>query len=318
MGSERLSRALLTASDSLGQMAQMSWQKEQQAADAEREENMIRLRQKLSLEELDKRQGYERENEQTRFSNNMKVAETERGWRQEETEAERKFRLGLVSREEGMQRERWKREDLDRVERSGLSQISAFDDRIMELRDAIAKGEYTETAQAEQEISALQRARASAEAALQARLADMGDPRYREIQRDAPGAGRGGDSGPAVTPPPDPPSKRRDEQKRNSRQPAKVDMPVDNRVPDFSAQQRPTHSAQRAAATGGSRSLIDIGREAFKPAEPADNRPLAQAFFRAIRAGKPVPEDVRAALLALDPVQRRRIGVTDEYLPKLR
>lgn len=316
MSSERLSRALLTASDSLGQMAQMSWQKEQQAADAEREENMIRLRQKLSLEELEKRQGYERENEQTRLNNNMRVAETERGWRQEETREERQFRLGLAAREEGMQRERWKREDLDRVERSGLSQISAFDDRIMELRDAIAKGEYTETAQAEQEISALQRARASAEAALQARLADMGDPRYREIQRDAP-ASQGDDAAPSVTPPPDPPSKRRDEQKRGNRQPAKA-MPVDDRVPDFSAQQRPAHSARQSQSGAGGRSLIDVGREAFKPAEPADNRPLAQEFFRAIRAGKPVPEDVRAALLALDPVQRRRIGVTDEYLPKLR
>lgn len=318
MGSERLSRALLTASDSLGQMAQMSWQKEQQAADAEREENMIRLRQKLSNEELDKRQGFEKENEATRFANNMTVAATERGYRQEETAAERKFRTQMAGREEGMQRERWKREDLDRVERSGLAQIGSFDNRIMELRDAIAKGEYTETAQAEQEISALQRARASAEAALQARLADMGDPRFKEVQREPPAGGSQGSDDLSVQPPPDPPSKKRDDQKRSNRQPAKVDMPVDDRMPDFSAQQRPTHSAQRTPATGGGRSLLDVGREAFKPAGPADNRPLAQAFFRAIRAGDPVPQDVRAALLALDPVQRRRIGVTDEYLPKLR
>jgi hypothetical protein len=241
MSSERASRALLAASDSLGQLAQLSWQKEQAQAQAEREENMLRLRQKLSNEELDKRQGFDVQNEESRFQHNLTAAEREaelrgkeskeeRQWRERQARIERGWQVSDRGSAAALQRENWTRQDREAIERQALSQISTIDSRILDLRDAIDKGEYPDPSKAEAEVKRLLTERQQAHVSMIARLADMGDPRYQEVsappggdKTQAPRAAQApqptgsADAGVDVTPPPMGPWERRQMAKRGRR-----------------------------------------------------------------------------------------------------
>jgi hypothetical protein len=193
MSDQRASRALLAASDSFGQMAQMSWQQEQERAQADREENMLRLRQKLSNEELDKRQGFDVQNEESRFQHNLKVNEAEavqrgketaeeRKWREQQARTERGWQVQDRGRAESLQRENWTRQDRDAIERQATAQASTIDGRILDIRDAVDKGEYPDPTKAEGEVKRLMAERDRIRTDTIARLADMGDPRYKEVK----------------------------------------------------------------------------------------------------------------------------------------
>lgn len=193
MSSERASRALLAASDSFGQMAALSWQQEQAKAQADREENMLRLRQKLSNEELDRRQGFDVQNEETRFQHNLTAAEREaeirgketkeeRTWREQQARTERGWQVADRTRAEGMQRENWTRQDRDAIERQSASQISTIDGRILDIRDAVDEGDCTDATKAESEIKRLMAECDRVRTDTVVRLAHMGDPRYKEVK----------------------------------------------------------------------------------------------------------------------------------------
>lgn len=243
MSGERASRALLAASDSLGAMAQMSWQKDQAQAQADREENLMRLRQKMSNEELDKRQGFDVANEESRFQHNLKANEVEavqrgketaeeRKWREQQARTEHGWQTAAAGRSEIFQRENWTRQDRDAIERQVTSQISTIDGRILNIRDAVDKGEYPDPTKAEAEVKRLMDERDKTNRDLIARLADMGDPRFQEVkpqpgdsqQPAAPRAAQGprppaASSGSAdVAPAPPGPWERRQMAKRKQRE----------------------------------------------------------------------------------------------------
>lgn len=335
MSSERASRALLAASDSLGQMAALSWQQEQAKAQAEREENMLRLRQKLSNEELDKRQGFDVANEESRFQHNLKVNEVEaerrgketaeeRKWREQQARTERGWQNADRTRAESLQRENWTRQDRDAIERQAAAQASTIDGRILDIRDAVDKGEYTDPTKAEGEIKRLMAERDRIRTDTIARLADMGDPRYKEV-KPPPGSEASqqpraaqGPMAVDVKPPPKAPSDVRKEQKG--------DLDAIRRRMKSSTEPGPVHSApspgrgaqNRALLSGGDLGAMALtsfaGEDAKRQQKLAAAKEAARAFFAAVTDRKPVPAQVKAALMAVPPEARRQFGVTDDYL----
>jgi hypothetical protein len=179
MGSERLSRALFAVGDTLGEVAKSQAQKDQEEAAAAREENMIRLRQSLSNEELDKRQKFEEGMQETGFSQQKELQGNAQKFQAGEGQKDRSFRASESRRSEDMQRDRWTREDRNLVERESLSQINEIDNRILKIRDAVDKGEYPDPTKAEAEVQRLMDSRRQVQQSTLIRLADMGDPRRR-------------------------------------------------------------------------------------------------------------------------------------------
>lgn len=181
-----LSRALISLGEGVSDLAQMRGQREMEEARAQREENLMRLQQNWRQQEaaqgrihdkemFGQRTAAEKEQEAQRFANNKEVAKIEN-----------QNAISRQNREEGLTRERWKREDRTNAERYYVGQISNIDTRITSIQDEINKarlsGALVDESALEpmtREIAALQAQRTGMQGRMKDELARMGDPRYK-------------------------------------------------------------------------------------------------------------------------------------------
>lgn len=199
MGNANASRALLALGQGLGQFAEISWRSDMAQAEAERTENLARLRHQQDVDLETRREAHDVSMEDRRIAANKSQMEEERGFRREEREADRSARAEERAADRGarreeraadadLQRERWSREDRMAVERQGMQAINEVDERILKLTDTLGeaelKGEVMDPAgskRIQDELTALRTQRSKLRQDLTIRLADMGDPRFRKV-----------------------------------------------------------------------------------------------------------------------------------------
>lgn len=324
MASDNASRALLALGQGLGNLASMSWQREQAAADAERQENLERLRQGHDVRMAERREAHDRTMEQQRVDSNVRLAEVERGHRRSEADTAFARQKELLGREEGLQRERWGREDRMQVERMAQSQMEEIDGRILDIRDAIDKGEYTDPVKAEQEIGRLRDQRARVRQDLIIRLADMGDPRYpaQPAPRGRGSAAKNDAGAPApaaraaqspaakgLAPVPEPPPgmKEREPKKRSV-----LEEPI-TRSPG-GGRPKAGEGARQAGELLGR--IADQVRGDFR--HPDELKNAAQQVRAALREKKPIPAEAKALLRGVRERALLKAGLTADEIAALR
>lgn len=200
------SRALLSLGDGLGQLAQSVGQRQRDEMMMAREENLVRLRAKLDeegnvtkfgrqkeligMEEAARGRGADREEA-------FALKRDAQGQTFETTQAgeRRKHELTMAGREEGLHKERWKREDLQQFERSYVAQVDDIDDRLSKINDEITKQRASASTDGtvldenvlgpwQKEITQLQGQKRLLAKQRASTLASMGAPGYEKITEE--------------------------------------------------------------------------------------------------------------------------------------
>lgn len=318
MSSPRIARALLPVGQALGQMAEMSWHQDMATAEAERQDNLARLRHTQDLEMEGRREAHDVSMESSRVQANKDQSVVEHDYRSKEIEGNQAFQTKMAGREESLTRERWTREDRSAVEMQGARDINQLDERILKLTDTLGeaemKGEVMDPAgsqRIQQEIAGLRDQRTQARQALIFRLADMGDPRYKKVAPPASAAGAPGAAGApvaaqaadptAIAPPPPSPRDKRDARRKD-----RTLLPGGSPAPGAAQAAPPSDPAMRT--------LLKTGSTAFHGQED-DDAAIAQAFKEANlnRHRVAVPERLIAEVKRMSATSRRRYGL-DELL----
>lgn len=306
------------------QGAQMSWQKEMQAANDARQENLERLRHSNDLELAGRRESHDVAMEDKRVAANTAQAATEHQYRAGEIAGNQQFQTKVAGREEALTRERWTREDRQSVERNALSQISDIDGRILKLSDTLGeaqmKGEVMDPAGAESlkaEIAGLRQQRDQLRQETIFRLADMGDPRYKKVEAPSNAAAKGEVAPPgpdamtpragaaqaaapgslAVTPPPPAPAEQRAVQKTARRLLSSAPVPGSALPP--------------SKESSDTRQLLRTGFEAFSARDAGEEAVAKRASNIMLGTQQFDPQTIQA-LRKMDPARRQSLLKADD------
>lgn len=196
MAREQFANALKVAGAGLGQWAGQRMEREAKELDYLREQTLISLSNDLAMG---------RQTNQQEFQAGMQDDSQE--FTAGESAARREHELDLFGKEGGRLEERYRRDDMDSIRDAHNRELSTINDRIQDLSDGIAKGEYFEGSPGWDQVMAerdqLEEQRVRSEAAFMIQMRDLGAPGYDEaIQRLlGPGETMAGEEDDGIIPP---------------------------------------------------------------------------------------------------------------------
>lgn len=206
-------RALLALSGGLQQLAGNAWQRERDNALAMRQENLMRIQASLDARARQSQNEFTAgENEKSR-TQAAALAQTQLESTREENRKTREFQGAQADKDRAVQRERFDREDLEKLDSSYLRQLNEIDDRLASLNEIRTKSgmegmapDPAALADFESQVKALQQQRAALAKDRATMLASRGDKRYPKVSAEevARLLGQGGGEKPVAAQGPEP------------------------------------------------------------------------------------------------------------------